>query len=268
MKRQNWLDGIIGFLAVASIVIIIIESLVELSQGLLVGLYVVDFLICLVFAGDFALRFRLAKDRGDFMKRNGYEILAMIPAVALYALGSLSVLSAALRSLRLVRVVRIVMVVIRLRRFTRVSGRFVRRSGLIYLLVLTISIIFIGGYAALILDQETPNPQITNFSDAVWWSISTVTTVGYGDIVPSSVPGRIMGMALMIIGIGIMTAFISQISATIVESRLRGISDKDSLKRTVTSEIKNRIDNIEKLSEDEIALLLQMIKALRQTKAE
>lgn len=269
MKRQNWIDGLIGVLAIVSIIIITIESLVTLSAGWLFGLYAVDLVICLVFAGEFIYRLRSAEKRGRFLRTYGFEVLAMVPAIALYAAGSLPVISAGLRSLRLIRVVRVIFVIARIRRLVRISGRFAQRSGLIYLLVIALSVIFIGGFAALVLEQDTPSPQITNFSDAIWWSISTVTTVGYGDIVPHSVAGRIMGMVLMVVGIGIMTAFISEISATIVEARLtrsRRSYRVKGLKGRVASEIKDRIDHIEDLNEEEVTLLMQMIQSLRQTK--
>ena len=143
------------------------------------------------------------------------------------------------------------------------SGRFLQQSHLLTMLGITISIIFIGAFAVLLLEAGTPNAQITNFSDAVWWSISTVTTVGYGDIVPNGIAGRIMGMVLMVIGIGVMAAFISQVSATLVESRMKRNTEKDDLRTSIVSEIKSQIDNIEKLSESEISLLMQMIQTLR-----
>ena len=269
MKKKDWIDVVIGVLGIISIVIIIIESVATLSQGWLFGLYAIDLAICLVFAVEFVYRVRSTEDRGRFLKTHGFEVLAMVPAVALYAVGSIPAISAGLRSLRLIRVIRVIFVIARMSRFFRVSGVFVRRSRLIYLLLITIGVIFVGGFAAVILEHGTPDPQITNFADAVWWSISTVTTVGYGDIVPNSVAGRIMGMVLMVIGIGIMTAFISVVSATIVESRLSKSShEPDSLKGTVMSQIKEKIDRIEELSEEEVALLMQMIQALRRNRVE
>ncbi len=260
MSRKNVTEIIIGVLAIFSIVLVAVESLVSVSHSTLIGIYIVDLIICIVFAVDFIQRIIASKSKSKFLVTNGYEILAMIPAIALYALGTLSAMAVALRFLRLVRVI---LLLARMRRVMSKSSGFFQRSNLLALFSITVSVIFIGAFAALVLDSGTENARITNFADAVWWSISTVTTVGYGDIVPSSLAGRIMGMGLMVVGIGVMTAFISQISAALVESRIKRNPEKDGFKTAVISEIKSRLDNIEKLSESEVALLIQTIQTLR-----
>lgn len=262
MSSKNSTEVIIGVLAIASIILVAIESLVSVSQTTLVGILIADLMICIVFAGDFIQRIRSSDGKSRFMRTNGFEMLAMIPAIALYGLGAIPAIGVALRSLRLVRVVRVVLLMARMRRsMSRLSG-FAQRSHLLALLGVTVSIVVIGAFAALILDSGTEAAQITNFSDAVWWSLSTVTTVGYGDIVPSSVGARIMGMGLMVVGIGVMAAFISQVSATLVESRMKRSSRQDDLKATIISEIKAKIDNIDELSENDLSVLIQMIRAL------
>jgi len=266
MSRKNAWEIAIGFLALISIVLVVVESLCTLSKSTLIGIYLADLLICIAFAFDFSIRMKSSGSKLQFLKTSGYEILAMVPALALYALGSIPAIAVALRSLRLVRVIRVVVLISRMGRFLSTSGSFLKRSHLLALLIATVSIIFIGAYAAMLLESGHENAQITNFSDAVWWSISTVTTVGYGDIVPRSVAGRFMGMGLMVVGIGVMTAFISQVSAALVESRLRQSTKNNDLRSTLISEIKDRLDNIDKLTESDFSLLIQMIQTLKADK--
>ena len=263
MSRRNALEVIIGVLAIVSIILVAIETLVSVSHGTLIGILIADLMICIVFAGDFIQRIRSSDSKSRFMKTNGFEILAMVPAIALYGLGAIPAIAVALRSLRLIRVVRVVLLVARMRRSMSTLSGFAQRSNLLALLGITVSIVFIGAFAALVLDSGTEAAQITNFSDAVWWSLSTVTTVGYGDIVPSSIAARIMGMGLMVVGIGVMAAFISQVSATLVESRIKRNSEKNDFRSAIISEIKSRIDTIDSLTEDEVSLLMQTIQTLR-----
>lgn len=265
MKNNKIKEIIIGILAIVSIVLVTVESLITVSQNILLGIYIADLLICIVFTWDFIYRLRNSDNKSRFMKTNSYEILAIIPAIALSALGTITAISMIFRSLRFIRVIRVILLVTRMRRVISKSGRFFQRSHLLAMLGITICIIFVGAFAVMLLESNTPNAQIDNFSDAVWWSVSTVTTVGYGDIVPHSVAGRVMGMVLMVVGIGVMAAFISEVSATLVESRINRNTTKDDFKTSITAEIKNSIDNIDKLSESELALLMQMINTLRNT---
>jgi voltage-gated potassium channel len=260
MQRNPVTEIIIGFLAVLSIILIALEPLAELSPGGLTAIYIVDGVICVIFAGDFIYRFYHAENKLKFFKYNGYEILAMIPAVAFSTIATGPAISEGLRAIRLIRVV---VVFARTARFIKLSGGFIKRSRFVSLFVITITIIFIAAFIVLLLERNVADPRITSFADAIWWSISTVTTVGYGDIVPVSAAGRIVGMLLMIVGIAVMTAFIAQVSATIVESRLQPFAEKN-LKATVKQEIKKNIDKLDKLSDEEVQFLIQMIHSVRQ----
>ncbi len=262
-KYHHTTEVVIGVLAVASIALVAVEELVDLSTAALWGLYAADLVICIVFAADFVHRLRAAESHARFWKTNGYEILAMIPAMALYGLGAIPAISSALRSLRLIRVVRVILLAARMRRVMSRGGGFLRGRYLLAMLGIAAAIIFIGAFAVMTLESGTEAAQITSFSDAVWWSISTITTVGYGDIVPHTIAGRIIGMALMVVGIGIMAALISEVSAAMVTSRLRRAESRNSLRERLTAEIKGHIDNIDKLSEADVALLMKMIGTLR-----
>jgi len=260
MSRKLLFEIFIGVLAIVSIVLVAVETAVPVSQSTLTGIYITDLVICAVFAADFIRRLIQSDNRSRFWLTNGYEILAMIPAVSLYALGTIPAISTAFRALRLVRVV---LLLARMRRAMAASGGFLQRSHLLALAGITVSVILTGAFAAYVLESGTENAQITTFSDAVWWSLSTVTTVGYGDIVPHSLGGRVMGMGLMVVGIGVMTAFISQVSAALVESRLKRTAVKNDVKSAVIAEIKNKLDNLSSLSENDINTLIKLIQALK-----
>lgn len=64
------------------------------------------------------------------------------------------------------------------------------------------------------------NPDRTLF-DAVWWAVVTVSTVGYGDIVPVTVPGRLIGMCIMGSGIGIMAALTGNLASVLIQRHNR-----------------------------------------------
>ena len=263
MNKRTISEIIIGILALLSIILLAVESIVTVTENTLKAIYIADLIICFIFACDFINRLKSYQNKRSFWKTDGFEILAMIPALLLVPLGAIPFISSGLRSLRLIRVIRVILILGRMRRALRTFKGFVKKSYLVTMILVTFGIIFMGGFAVLILESEFASSQITTFSDALWWSISTVTTVGYGDIVPMSVAGRVMGMILMIVGIGVMAAFISEFSATLVESRMKNYVKKDDLRSLLITDIKSNIDNIDNLSDNEVSLLIQMIRALR-----
>ncbi len=96
--------------------------------------------------------------------------------------------------IRLARVARLVMA-------TRGARRLFERLG--YVSLVAIGVVFIGaevGYHA----EHATNPGFETFGDALWWAVVTLTTVGYGDIVPQTTTGRVDGVMIMVAGIGVL----------------------------------------------------------------
>lgn len=127
--------------------------------------------------------------------------------------------------------------------------------------LLVISILVVGGSGIGIYFIESPHEdaQITNLIDAFWWASATVTTVGYGDVVPVTEPGRILGIVLMFVGISIIGAFISALGARLVGSRIK---KRETIESDTKSLIIKRISEIERLEKHEVDLLINMVKDL------
>jgi voltage-gated potassium channel len=71
------------------------------------------------------------------------------------------------------------------------------------------------------------DPGIGSWGDAFWWAITTVTTVGYGDVVPETGPGRIVGAALMLTGIGLIPIITSVVVSILVSRGSREAQQAD-----------------------------------------
>jgi voltage-gated potassium channel len=256
-------EVLIAALAVLSIVLVVWGNILVAKGQFPVGVYTIDVLICGVFAWDYVSRMTRSPSRAQFLKSNWYEPLAMVPAVVLDLMIGLPILSAGLRTIRLVRFVRVVLVAARLKRSLAVSGHFVARSQLLYLAVVAGSAVLTAAFAVLAIEFREPGAQIQTISEALWWSLSTVTTVGYGDVVPSTPVGRIIGMVLRLVGIGIMAALISQVTATIVESRLvHTRSPRGEVPSMTVARLQTMVGRVSDLSDVELAALLREIVEL------
>lgn len=152
-----------------------------------------DFVICAFFFLDFLVSLRRAGNRARYLYTWGWlDLLASIPAVD------------ALRAARLARIVRILRVlrVVKASRLIAIAFATRRRGSALWAAVL-ISIVVVFGASIAILELERRTGNITNAEDAVWWAITTITTVGYGDRYPVTTEGRLVAVALMIVGVGL-----------------------------------------------------------------
>jgi voltage-gated potassium channel Kch len=127
--------------------------------------------------------------------------------------------------------------------------------------VIAIFALVIGGSGIAIYLIESPHEdaQITNLIDAFWWVSATVTTVGYGDVVPVTDIGRIYGIVLMFVGISIIGTFISALGAILIGSRLK---KHETVEASTKSLIIKKINDIENLEKNEVELLISMVKDL------
>jgi voltage-gated potassium channel len=137
-------------------------------------------------------------------------------------------------------------------------------------LILTALVIILGGIAEYLAEHKLPGANITTLGDSLWWSVITITTVGYGDYTPISPIGRIIGVIVMFAGIGIAVTLVTIISQNRVQHMEARLKSKTKDKTRVLADetkatIKDKIEGIEKLTEEDFDGLVIMMKSLRLT---
>ena len=108
------------------------------------------------------------------------------------------------------------------------------------------SITVLAMIAGGVVIHFTDPKNFPDIGDGLWWSVQTVTTVGYGDLVPTSTTGRIVGAAVMIVGIGFLTVITASITSAFVEAARRRLEGgrTDALSAKL-DQISARLDTIE-----------------------
>ena len=136
---------------------------------------------------------------------------------------------------------------------------------------LMIVIIFSGAIGVYVVERNKPGANITNFGNALWWAVITVTTVGYGDYTPITPIGRAIAIVLMFSGIGIVVTIVTLISQrrlqhteSMLKIKLKTEVRPKLLGDETKTAIKDEIDGIEKMTEEDFDRLLVMIKGLRR----
>lgn len=203
----------------------------------------IDTAILLIFVVDYSVRFFIAEDRKAFFRNNIPDLLAIIPFNSMFSafrVFRVFRLAKASRILKITRLLRAGAFIAKIRHM--ISG-VLKTNGLIYLL-------FVNGALILASSLIIMNAEGMTFQDALWWSIVTCTTVGYGDLSPSTVYGRITAVVLMIFGIGLigmLTGSITTYFTSRHEEAERENDDLDLLLSTASEEERQKIYQIAKI---------------------
>ncbi len=117
---------------------------------------------------------------------------------------------------------------------------------LFYLLLTAAGTIVIGSFVIYSIESQHPDSQINSMLDAVWWTVATVTTVGYGDIVPVTDAGKIVAIFFMFFGIGVLAIFLSVLGTMFYKRRFEKEEKEISHAQKL---ILDRMENLEKSQE-------------------
>tara|TARA_B100001989_G_scaffold97382_1_gene67978 strand:+ start:175 stop:648 length:474 start_codon:yes stop_codon:yes gene_type:complete len=96
-------------------------------------------------------------------------------------------------------------------------------------------------------------PGVDTFGDGIWWALVTVTTVGYGDITPSTTLGRFVASALMFLGLGLIATVTAIVSAKFTQNFVDTHTNDDVLAKL--EELESEIEKLKELEEDELEKL-------------
>ena len=132
---------------------------------------------------------------------------------------------------------------------------------LIYLLFAAAGAIIIGSFLIFSVESQEPDSQINSMLDAVWWTVATVTTVGYGDVVPVSETGKIVAIFYMFFGIGVLAISISVLGTQFYKRRFEKEETDISHAQKLILE---RMDDLEKNQKDLQKDLRDVIEKIKE----
>jgi voltage-gated potassium channel len=179
------------------------------SHGWVVFAEVANWLIWIVFAAELAFILTVAPRKKTALRAHWLD--AAIVVVSLPAYGRLL---SSVRMVRLVRLMRLLRAGVIISRALQAERRLTSTNLFRLAALGTIFLTVLAGAVESTIDTG----DFKSFWDGVWWAVVTVTTVGYGDIYPKSVGGRIVAVIVMLVGIGFIAVLTATISSYFVKS--------------------------------------------------
>jgi voltage-gated potassium channel len=171
-----------------------------------------ELVLTVVFLAEFSSRLAAARNRSAYLRGHWIDLVAIVPAARSF------------RILRILRLLRLVRAFAGVYRALGHVGSLAQHRALQTVVVSWFAVMVIC-CAALYLAERDVNPAIGSPFDALWWGITTMTTVGYGDVYPTTAEGRIAASALMLLGIGLFSAVTAIITSFLVSQRDPGPTD-------------------------------------------
>lgn len=171
-----------------------------------VPLEIALWLVWVLFAVEFGMRLTLAQNKWKFLKTHLFDLAAVV-----------------LPMVRQLRVLRLITVI------TLLNKKFqhkIRQRVSIYVAGVTAIVAFCASLAVLDAERHAENASITTFGDALWWTLTTMSTVGYGDRYPVTGEGRLVAGLLMVGGIALLGVITGTIASWLVE-KLRGVEEAE-----------------------------------------
>ncbi len=249
-KAYNLFIVVLTFISL----IIMVLMLLPLDAATIGLLQAYDNLICAIFLLDFFFNLNIASKKSDyFIREHGWlDLLGSIPSF-----GVAFKYSGLFRLARLNRLARIRTMMRGTTRKELISNILKNRSRYTAFITILLLIIVLATASVLVLEFESRSPgaRITTGWDAFWYSIVTITTVGYGDYYPVTTGGRITGMFIMVAGVGLIGVLASLLSNLLMGSPDAPIDEEvpepkaAPAENTEISEIKKELAEMRELLE-------------------
>lgn len=200
-------------------------------------LQTLDTLVCVLLITDFGIRFYRAESKLAFLKWGWIDLIASIPNVPFLRVG------------RLVRILRIIRLLRAIRATHKISSLLLKnklQTGVTSVILTAFLLVMFCSIGILICEQPDPNANIKTAGDAIWWSVATITTVGYGDVYPVTTEGRILAMVLMISGIGLFGILSGLAASFFVGSKQQTIVHEENKILARLEKLEEKIDQLKR----------------------
>jgi len=216
-KAGLYFDYIIQVLILLSVASFTIETLPDLAAETINYLETFELICIVIFSLEYLIRLYIAKRKLKFIF-SFYGIIDLLAILPFYLTLGFDLRSArVLRFLRLFRLIKLIRYNKAIRRFQ--NAFMMIKQELIMFSVVSLILFYLSAVGIYYFENSVQPESFSSIFSSLWWSVVTLTTVGYGDIVPITVGGRIFTFIILMIGLGIIAIPSGMISSALTEAR-------------------------------------------------
>ena len=216
-KLDRYLDLPLALASVVVVLLVIIQLTGEVNEPWRGRMEVLSWAFWSLFFLEFAAKFALAPAKRRYLQKHWLDVLiVLLPFLKFLRLA---------RVLRATRALPIFRLLVFGGRGSESTLELLRRRRFGQLGIISAMVVLIGASVGYLLEVDASGAQIENFGDALWWSATTITTVG-SELYPVTVGGRVLAFLLMIYAIGVFSYFIGAIASVLVDFDARKAPQK------------------------------------------
>lgn len=215
-KLSRFFSFFIQALILVSIITFSVETIPDLKPQTRTILESIELFCVVIFSLEYLLRIFVADSKPKFVFSffGIIDLLAILPFYLSFGVDLRSL--RALRFLRLFRVLKLV-------RYNKAMNHFTRaiktaKEEILLFIFITLILIYFSAVGIYYFENEAQPEHFSSIFDSLWWSIITLTTVGYGDVYPITVGGRVFTFFILMIGLGIVAIPTGIISSALTKS--------------------------------------------------
>lgn len=216
-RRGQVFDYSIQFLIFVSLFAFAIETLPGLSASTVSILKKIEYTSSIIFSIEYVLRIYVAKKPFKYIF-SFYGIIDLLAILPFFLSTTLDLRSLrAFRIFRIFRAFKLVRYNSALNRFA-IAARIVKEEVILFLIV-TLIFLFLASAGIYYFENAAQPELFSSIFHSAWWSVATLTTVGYGDVYPITMGGRIFTFIILMIGVGVVTVPAGLVASALTKAR-------------------------------------------------
>ena len=216
----------IQFLVILSVITFSISTIPNLDKQVKILLKIIEFFCVGIFTLEYILRIFIAKNKIKFIFSffGIIDFLAILPFYLSFGIDLRSI--RAFRLFRLFRLFKLVRYNSAIKKFSKALKN--AKEELLLFVFVTVIILYLSAVGIYYFENKVQPENFSSVFDSLWWAVATLTTVGYGDVYPITIGGKIFTFIMLIIGLGIIA-----IPAGIISSALTEATKKIKIKNLI-----------------------------------